>query len=259
MAEIQDIDGNDAGNSLDANDIGEMEAVEQASNSQPEESELPQKYRGKSVSDIVKMHQEAEKLIERQGREVGEVRKLADELIKSQLTPRREETVRDDVDFFENPEEAIRRQIDNHPRVQAAEAYAIEARRAQSQQEFFRRHPDAGNVLNDAGFQEWVKASKVRSQLFELANSAYDVDAGDELLSTYKELKSVRQQKVSAADNVAREKSLSAAAVSSGGSGESSRKMYRRADLIELRMKNPAKYEAMSDEIYRAYAEGRVK
>jgi hypothetical protein len=52
---------------------------------------------------------------------------------------------------------------------------------------------------------------------------------------------------------------LQAAAVDTGGSGESSRKIYRRADLIRLKMTNPAKYEAMSDEILAAYAEKRVK
>lgn len=253
MAEIQDIDSN-------SDDIGELEAVEQSQASQAQSvPDLPEKYRGKSVSDIVKMHQEAEKLIERQGREVGEVRKLADELIKSQLVPSREQETPREIDFFENPQEAIRQQIENNPRVQAAEAYAIQARQEQAKQEFFRRHPDAPALLGDAGFHEWVKASRVRGQLFELANSAYDVDAADELLSTYKELKTVRQQNSNATENVAREQSLKAASVDSGGSGETSRKIFRRADLIELRIKNPRKYESMSDEIYRAYQEGRVK
>ena len=45
-------------------------------------SDIPEKYRGKSLDEVVKMHQEAEKLIGKQAQEVGEVRKLADELIK---------------------------------------------------------------------------------------------------------------------------------------------------------------------------------
>ncbi len=45
------------------------ETVEQSSN------ELPEKYQGKSLDDIIKMHQEAEKLIGKQAQEVGEVRK----------------------------------------------------------------------------------------------------------------------------------------------------------------------------------------
>ena len=44
-----------------------------------------------------------------------------------------------------------------------------------------------------------------------------------------------------------------------GGSGESSKRVYRRADLIRLKMTDPSRYEALSDEIMQAYAEGRVK
>jgi hypothetical protein len=52
---------------------------------------------------------------------------------------------------------------------------------------------------------------------------------------------------------------MRAATVDVGGAGESSRKVYRRADLIKLRMTDPDRYEQMSDEIMAAYAEGRVK
>jgi len=54
--------------------------------------ELPEKYRGKSASEIAKMHQEAEKLIGRQANEVHEVRSLADQLLKQQLEARAKET-----------------------------------------------------------------------------------------------------------------------------------------------------------------------
>ena len=37
------------------------------------------------------------------------------------------------------------------------------------------------------------------------------------------------------------------------------KKMYRRSDLINLQITNPSRYEALSDEIQEAYAEGRVK
>ena len=253
MAEMQDID---------SSEIGEIEAVvEQQSQSAKEvteHNELPSKYRGKSVEDVVKMHQEAEKLIANQGREVGEVRRLADELIKSQLTPRQEVEKPKEIDFFENPQEAIRQQIENNPRVLAAENYAKQVQMEQSKQRLTQMHPDANQIIQDSGFQDWVGASKIRKQLFQQAD-AYDLDAANELLSTYKELKAVRQQKVEAVDNAARNADLKAASVDTGGSGESTRKVYRRADLIRLKMSNPRKYESMSDEILDAYRDGRVK
>jgi hypothetical protein len=52
---------------------------------------------------------------------------------------------------------------------------------------------------------------------------------------------------------------MKAAQVDVGGSGESSKRVYRRADLIRLKMTDPARYESLSDEIMQAYADGRVK
>lgn len=249
MAEMQDIDDS----------IGEIEAVEKQIQERTEQrSELPEKYRGKSVDDVVRMHQEAEKLIERQGREVGEVRKLADELIKSQLTPKAEVEKPKEVDFFENPQEAIRQQIENNPKVLAAEQYARQVQTQQSRQTLLQTHPDVHQIVQTEDFQKWIAASKVRQKLFAQADS-YDVDAADELLSTYKELRSVRQQKAATVDTAVRDQTLKAVSVDSGGSGESGRKVFRRADLIRLKMSNPSKYEAMSDEIMAAYSEGRVK
>jgi hypothetical protein len=249
MAEIQDFDS----------EVGEIESVEkQQSEAVAAAPELPEKYRGKSIEDVVKMHRDAEDLIARQGREVGEVRKLADELIKSQLTPKAEVEKPKEIDFFENPQEAIRQQIENNPRVVAAEQYAKQAQAEQSRQRLAQIHPDVQQIVGDVGFQEWVKASKVRTQLFQQADN-YDIEAAHELISTYKELRGVRQKVVTEADNTARDKTLKAAAVDTGGSGESSQKVFRRADLIRLKMRDPAKYESMSDEIMAAYQTGRVK
>jgi len=250
MAEIQD--------DLEVSDIGEIESVEKQEQSKPDEYEIPQHLRGKSVSELAKMHHDAEKLIGRQAQEVHEVRKLADELIKSQLTPKAEVEKPKEIDFFENPQEAIRQQIENNPRVVAAEQFARQAQAEQSRQRLAQIHPDVQQIVGDVGFQEWVKASKVRQQLFQQADQ-YDIEAAHELISTYKELRGVRQKVVTEADNTARDKTLKAAAVDTGGSGESSQKVFRRADLIRLKMRDPAKYESMSDEIMAAYQSGRVK
>lgn len=248
MAEMQD---------LDVEEIGEIEAVQQQEEAKQEEPELPEKYRGKSAADVVRMHQEAEKLLARQSQEVGEVRKLADELLRSQLKKPEPEQPKE-IDFFENPQEAIRQAIDNSPKVKAAEQYAQQYQRTLAQQSLVQKHPDMLQIAQSSDFQEWVGKSKVRQQLFRAAD-AYDPDAADELLSTYKELRQVKQQQTQKVDAVARDATLKSVSVDTGGSGESGRKVYRRADLIRLKMSNPDKYEAMQDEIMAAYSEGRVK
>ena len=242
----------------DKEELGELEIEEQKIEQKPE---LPEKYREKSLDEIVKMHQEAEKLIGKQAQEVGEVRKLADELIKQNLGSRQQQTRQEEpeVDFFENPQKAVQRTVDSHPDIIAARQATLEMKRAQIQQKLAQEHPDFGDIAKNEDFANWVKSSPVRIDLFKKADADFDYDSANELLSTYKELRSVKQKQTSDAGEATRKQNLKAVGVDVGGSGESSKRVYRRADLIRLKMQDPNRYEALSDEIMLAYQEGRVK
>ncbi len=115
-------------------------------------------------------------------------------------------------------------------------------------------------ILGDPKFAEWIKSSKIRTQLFVQADQQYDADAADELFSLWKERKTVTQQ-TAAVEKQARKQQLKAASTGNArGSAEGSRKkVYRRADLIKLMKTDPERYQALSGEILTAYAEGRVK
>lgn len=260
MAEVQEFE----------QEVGELETVveqiEQQEAKQPDpEDDIPDEFRGKSVKDLVGITLHARKEMGRQANELGEIRKLADELIKSQLHKPKVEEVEQpkEVDFFENPQEAIRRAVESNPKVQAAEQYAINAQRAMARQQLERMHPDMSQVVQDAEFQQWVNGSNVRKKMLQQADKEYDLEAANELLSTFKEIRQAKQQvqqrQVSEADQAARDQALKSASVDSGGSGETTRKVYRRADLIRLKMTDPARYDAMNDEILAAYSEGRVR
>ena len=242
----------------DREELGELEIEQQKIEQKPE---LTEKYRDKSLYDIVKMHQEAEKLIGKQAQEVGEVRKLADELIKQNLGSRQQQTRQEEpeVDFFENPQKAVQRTVDSHPDIIAARQATLEMKRAQIQQKLASEHPDFGDIAKNEDFTNWVKSSPVRIDLFKKADAEFDYDSANELLSTYKELRSVKQKQSSDAGEATRKQNLKAAGVDVGGSGESSKRVYRRADLIRLKMQDPNRYEALSDEIMTAYQEGRVR
>ena len=224
-------------------------------------SDIPNFYRDKSLEDVIKMHQEANKLIDRQGKEVGEIRKLADELIKQNLSSNKQSIKEEapEVDFFENPKEAIRQTVDNHPDVVAGRQAAHDFKRMQIQQKLAQEHPDYGQVASDPDFANWVKSSPVRINLFAKADGEFDYDSANELLTTYKQLRGVKAKQTSDAGEATRKTNLKAASVDVGGSGESGKRIYRRADLIRLKMTDPNRYEALSDEIMQAYAEGRVK
>jgi hypothetical protein len=242
----------------------ELEAVEKQkleSTVEPMSNDIPDKYRGKELSDIIKMHQEAEKLIGKQAQEVGEVRKLADELIKQNLAgkpqPIKEEEP--EVDFFENPQAAVRKTVDNHPDVLAARQAGQEFKKMQIQQKLASEHPDFTQIVQDPDFANWVKSSPVRIGLYAKADGEFDYDSANELLSTYKQLRGVKAKQTNDAGETQRKSNLKAATVDVGGSGESGKRVYRRADLIRLKMTDPNRYDALHDEILQAYADGRVK
>ena len=236
---------------------------------QPEEAtvedDIPEKYKGKDIKDIVQMHQEAEKLLGRQSSEVGELRKIVDDFVKTQLdtqkqSPQATTEEEDDLDFFYDPEAAVQKVIERHPKIKEAEAYTRQAKQASIMNQIEQKHPDFKDIVADNAFAEWVQASKVRTELYIRADQQFDFDSADELLSLWKE----RRQAVSNTEDLNKaDRQRQARAASTGtakGSGEApSRKIYRRADIIELIQKDPKRYNAMSDEIMQAYAEGRVK
>ena len=233
--------------------LGELEVEES-------KAELPEKYREKSLEEVVRMHQEAEKLIGKQAQEVGEVRKLADELLKQNLNSRQQQVeIEPEVDFFENPQKAVQNTIDRHPDVLAARQAGQDFKRMQIQQKLAQDHPDYSQVVNDSEFQNWVKSSPVRLGLYAKADGDFDYDSANELLSTFKQLRGIKAKESEQAGNAQRTKSMKAAQVDVGGSGESSKRVYRRSDLIRLKMTDPSRYEALSDEIMQAYSEGRVR
>ena len=237
---------------------------------EPVKDDIPEKYKGKSLDEIVRMHQEAEKLIGRQAQEVGEVRKLADSLLKQQLEQKHDTqpVTAQEIDWFEDPAKAVNQAIENNPLLkQLTEQQQLQAQKA-AVDYIQKAHPDYLSVAQSEDFINWVKESKIRMGMMAQAEN-YDVDAALELLGTYKSLKGIKAQQqqttqaadesLKKADEANRSKALKTAAVQQGGTGESTKPIYRRADLIRLRMQDPARYESMADDILQAYAEGRVR
>ena len=229
---------------------------------QDDEDDIPDKYKGKSVKEIVRMHQEAERAIGKQGSEVGELRRIVDDFVKAQTVTKQQQApeVEEEVDFFTDPEKAIAKAISKHPKVQQAEQMALRTAQAEILAALKTNHPDYTEIIKDASFAEWVGKSKVRQELFARADRNYDYDAANELLSTWKERKQVVAQS-QAVEQVQRKQAVKSASTgSSKGSGEpASKKTYRRSDIIELMQRDPDRYQALAPEIMQAYAEGRVK
>ena len=230
------------------------------------EDDLPEKYKGKDVKDIVAMHQNAEKLLGKQSSEVGELRRTVDDFIRTQTiaqqqkqAPVQAEDDLDDLDFFENPKQAISRMLENHPSVQQSRQMANQLAQQNTVAQLKANHPDFTNIVSDAKFIEWVGKSKVRSQLLRQAD-AYDYDSADELFTSWKERQEMVNSAVQTETNARRQSVKSGSTGNTKGSGEPSRKkIYRRADIVELMAKDPERYQSLAAEIRQAYSEGRVK
>ena len=247
------------------NEVDEIQQQEEeVEQPQAEAQSLPDKYQGKSLEEVVQMHQEAEKLLGRQSSEVGELRRVVDDYISSQQQPtapqQQHVEPEDDIDYFTDPQGAVNRAIENHPKIREAQQYTEQYKKQSSLATLQAKHPDMQDILSDPKFAEWIKASKIRTQLFVAADQQYDADSADELFSLWKERKTVAQQTANV-EKQARKQSLKAANTGNArGSAEGSRKkVYRRADIMKLMKNDPDRYQAGSEEIMAAYAEGRVK
>ena len=251
-------------------DNNETDAVEQQETFESHEEEvaqpvsnIPEKYQGKSLEEVVQMHQEAEKLMGKQSSEVGELRKVVDDYIQAQLSQQQapvQQQEEDDIDFFTDPKSAVSKAIENHPKIREAEEYTQHYKKQSALAQLQSKHPDMQSILQDNKFAEWIKGSKVRTQLFVQADQQYDYDAADELFSLWKERAQVAQQTANVEKQARKQQVKSASTGNARGTGEGTRKkVYRRADIIKLMKTDPERYQSLSNEIFQAYAEGRVK
>jgi hypothetical protein len=234
----------------------ETQEIEQP---QPED-DLPEKYKGKTAAELARMHQEAEKLLGRQSSEVGELRKVVDSYIQTQLTPAAPEEAEEEIDFFSDPDKAMERAIAKHPKIKEAEAVTKQYKQTTAMSQLQAKHPDMQSIVQDEKFAAWIQASKIRTQLFAQADQQYDYDAADELFSLWKERQGAVAQTV-AAEKEGRKQAVKSASTGNarGNPDSSSKKIYRRSDIIKLMKTDPERYLSISDEIMQAYAEGRVK
>jgi hypothetical protein len=247
----------------DTLEIEADEIQQEVEQPQTEKPTIPEKYQNKSLEEVVQMHQEAEKLLGRQSSEVGELRKVVDDYISSQTQPSApQQTVEpeDDLDYFTDPQAAVNRAIENHPKIREAEQYTAQYKKQSSLAQLQTKHPDMQEILKEEAFADWIKGSKIRTQLFVAADQNYDADAADELFTLWKERKTVAQQ-TAKVEKQARKQQIKAANTGNAqGSSETTRKkVYRRADIIKLIREDPDRYQALQPEIMKAYAEGRVK
>lgn len=226
---------------------------------EPLEDDIPEKYRGKSIKEVVEMAANAEKLMSKHSQEVGDLRNIVSQYVKRKSELAESAPAEEKVDFFEDPDKAMDQKLRNHPDVQKARDEAQLLRQERSRERVMQAHPDFNDVVTSPDFAKWITESPVRTELFLRADQEFDADAGMELIGTWKHLKGGAQTATEVAKEKRREEVIQGSTGSATGSSEPrARKRYRSVDLMKLRNEDPDRYDAMQNEILLAYAENRV-
>lgn len=241
------------------------ETVSETTTDEVEDFQVPDKFQGKSEKDIAKAYVELEKELGRKASEVGELRKLTDEYLRRELTktsptpaPQKEEEI-EDVDYFDDPRKVVKKAVESNPKIKELEERLARTEQEKAIKEFEGKHPDYLEIGNDQAFTDWVSSSQYRSRMFTRANSM-DLEAADELLTMWKDYQKLKAASAAGQELEAkRKRDLKAASGETNTTGESRKKIYSRVELMQLRIKNPDKYNSMQQEIIDAYREGRVK
>jgi len=225
---------------------------------------MPDKFAGKSAEEIAASYVELQSEYGRRNTEVGSLRKLTDQLLELKTDTTKTEAPAEkkavDVDgLLNNPDETINSVVDGNPRIKALEDKLVTADRAADLKVFEKAQPDWKAKMATQEFATWVLESPVRQRLFQEANNNYDYVTGAELLDMYDLAKGTAIADAKTERNTSARKSAKAAVTETGSTDEPKGKpKFRREELIQLKLTQPRKYEAMKETIMAAYADKRV-
>lgn len=228
--------------------------------------EVPEKFKDKSLEEVIQSYVHLEKEYGNKSNEVGELRKWADTLLQAQPKTQPQETEAEDDEvgfdeFIDDPQVAVNKALANNPTIQRLEQNAAQQQADVSRAALLEKHPDADQIVMSPEFQAWVMESPNRQRELQRAHVRNDADAANDLLDYYKATRKATNEEATQERDAKAGAALKDAAVEAGGapSGQGTKPVFKRSELIELKLRDPAKYESMKDIIYEAYADKRVR
>ena len=249
-----------------------QEASEASESRQAENSvEIPERFKDKSIEDVIKSYTELEKAYSRQGNDLGEYRKLSEQLLalESAGGSKETETQSEDISIdalYDDPKGTIEKVVSQ--RVSGLEQ--------QLQQERFTARLKQMNSKYD-GWQEEVRTPEFVNWVQEWANTPVrqrlvmqgdqgDLDAAEEVLLSYYEKKQLAQQARQSERKAKRDADLAKGTLESGSpDSPESETTFSRKKLLDLRIRAKQGDRKASEflkenqvDIARAYAEGRL-
>jgi len=214
-------------------------------------TEMPEKYQGLSIEQLVERHENALTRLGQQGNEIGELRKMV-----NQLTPQQREEPA--VDFWDDPDSAIERKIQKamEPLLVSQRESKIEATKAKLSADF----PGWEETIEDLRFKEWVSKEDGRLAQYREADENIDLAAARALLKGWTESQQTEEATNEAAEEAIKRDRNRRASVTEKGSARHSRgQSFSRTEIRRLMAEDPERYQAMRPAIAEAYKAGRVR
>jgi len=235
-----------------------------------DDAEIPERFKGKTVEDVVKSYTELEKLNSRQAQDLGALRRSVDELLalksprddtRAEANSKKPITV---DEIYENPDEVIRKVVkeESAERIESLERELHNGKVERAMAAFTERYPTWQEDARDPAMLNWIRERPYRMRLAQAADQGA-LDAADELFGMYYDT----QKKVEKEEKKReRKQKVQAAGLESAGAGvPETVERYSRSALMEKRIaakRGNAEAErwlnAHGDSIQQAYAEGRV-
>lgn len=255
----------------DESEEEETETEETETESEEEDTSIPEKFRGKSLAEVVQSYENLEREFGRKSNEIGQLRKLTDQLLELERPKeekKEEKKVIDSDSLLENPGEVINQVINDNPTLKKIEEQLVSRDREVAKKAFEDKHKDWKEVMGSPEFSEYVTKSQIRLQMLQKADQEYDYATADELLEDFKDyihrsapapLEENSSKTNEESEKAKEEAGKSLASHSKSKSRVSSKKIYKRSQLIQMQIDNPAEYERRQEEFRKAYEEGRVR
>lgn len=200
---------------------------------------IPEKYRGKSLEEVIAINEELVRKASRLGNEVGELRRYREttelELRKVRQPQKKEVNV--DA-LLENPEEAVETVIGQSSKIRKLEEQLEQLGTQDAKRQFESTFPDYQKDLANEEFLEWATKNPVRRALAQAADK-YDFTAANELWSLWQERKELvgeaEAQKKQKQTEV-REKKLRDGTLESGtGNSTETKKVFSRREIRDIK------------------------
>lgn len=240
---------------------------------------VPDKFKGKSVKDILDSYANLESRNGHMANELGTQRQLTDRLLDlkrdgdlskngAQQAPVRQKLEVTAADILDKPAETLDRVIaqreQDFTRVVDQRLQRLEMNNAENA--FKQRHSDFQDVVTGQKFGDWVRSSPIRLRAAAAANQG-NWQIADELLTEFKGSSQSADGATTSTSTTrtadldgARKATLDSSGGRSSDGAQKTQVTYKRTDLMRLRIEDPEAYydEAFQDLILKAHAEKRV-